>query len=60
MASRENQQYVGPLPNNAAIDHCHIDMIMHLVYPLKLCITIVFNFSWVSRSSQENSKTMVI
>lgn len=25
MASRENQQYVGPLPNNAAIDHCHID-----------------------------------
>ena len=25
MASRENQQYIEPLPNNAAIDHFHID-----------------------------------
>jgi len=25
MTSRENQQYVGPLPINAGIDHFHID-----------------------------------
>jgi len=33
---------------------------MHLVYPPKVCITIVSNVSCVLRSSQEKVKTMVI
>jgi len=33
-------------------------MIMHLVYPPKFCITHVSNFSWVLQWSQEKSKTM--
>ena len=38
---------------------------MHLVYPppplpLKFCLTIVSNFSWVLQLSQEHSKTMVV
>ena len=33
---------------------------MHLVYPPKFCKTIVSTFSWVSQSSQEKLKTMVI
>ena len=33
---------------------------MHLVYPPKFYITIVSSFSWVSLSSQEKSKTMVM
>ena len=31
---------------------------MHLVYPRKVCITIVFNFCLVLQSSQEKSKTI--
>ena len=31
---------------------------IHLVYPPKFYITIVFNFSWVLQSSYEKSKTM--
>ena len=33
---------------------------MHLVYPPKVCITIVSNVSCVLQSSQEKLKTMVI
>ena len=33
--------------------------IMHLVYPPKLCITIVFDFSWDDCNTQDNLKTMV-
>ena len=33
---------------------------MHLVYPPKFCKTIVSAFCWVSQSSQEKLKTMVI
>ena len=32
---------------------------MYFVYPKKICIAIVSNFSWVLKSSQEKSKTMV-
>ena len=34
--------------------------IMHPVYPPKVCITVVSNFSWVLQSSQEKSKTIVM
>ena len=33
--------------------------ITHLVYPPKLCITIVFDFSWDDCNTQDNLKTMV-
>ena len=33
---------------------------MHLVYPPKICITIVSNFSRVTQSSQEKLKTTVM
>ena len=32
---------------------------MHLVYPPKLCITIVFDFSWDDCNTLDNLKTMV-
>ena len=34
--------------------------IMHLVYPPKLCITIVFDFSWDDCNTLENLETMVM
>ena len=34
--------------------------IMHLVYPPKLCITIVFDFSWDDCNVLENLETMVM
>ena len=34
--------------------------IIHLVYPPKFCITIVFNFSWVLQSSQDNAKFLEV
>ena len=33
---------------------------MHLVYPLKFCITIVFDFSWDDCNTQEKLETMVM
>ena len=33
---------------------------MHLVYPPKLCITIVFDFSWDACNTPENLETMVM
>ena len=33
---------------------------MHLVYPPKLCITIVLDFSWDDRNTQEKLETMVM
>ena len=35
-------------------------ILMHLVYPTTFYRTIVSNFSWVLRTSQEKSKTMVM
>ena len=34
--------------------------IMHPVYPPKLCITIVFDFSWDDCNNQEKLETMVM
>ena len=34
--------------------------IMHLVYPPKLCITIVFDFSWDDCNTLENLETLVM
>ena len=33
---------------------------MHLVYPLKFCITILFDFSWDDCNTQEKLETMVM
>ena len=33
---------------------------MHLIYPLKVCITFVFHFPWVLQPSQEKLKTMLM
>ena len=33
---------------------------MHLVYPPKFCITIVFEFSWDDCNTQEKLETMVM
>ena len=33
---------------------------MHLIYPPKFCITIVFDFSWDECNTQEKLKTMVM
>ena len=33
---------------------------MHLVYPAKLCIAIVFDFSWNDCNTQEKLKTTVM
>ena len=33
---------------------------MHLVYPPKFCITIVYDFSWDDCNTQEKLETMVV
>ena len=33
---------------------------MHLIYPPKFCITIVFDFSWDDCNTQEKLETMVM
>ena len=47
-----------PQKKEKTVHHFHMT-IMHLVYPPRLCITIVFNFSWNDCNNQEKLETMV-
>ena len=47
-------------PGTSKVFTIFTQTIMHLVYPPKLCITIVFDFSWDDCNTLESLKTLVM